>query len=586
MAESARELQLKLSVKGDSKDASKAMAALATETEKVAQAATKAEKALKSMNAAAGGGGPGGAGGGGPGGAGGKPQLGAGGWPQNLGRTSAFDRPIPVIIMGPKPLQVTGVGGGGGPGGGPPGPKTPNPANDPNILSYLRYLAVPAAAYAAAHVLSGVVERAQDPYMTGAQNARATAFSIPGLGEAVRFHDAMTGRSAAMQDVMVNAAQQSAQTQVDTRISQFNLGYKPEQARLTAEASWYDRSSPALSSTASSRTVGSEQQYQLEMRTLPLRQEKLRTERELVGATAEREEKEALSARHLVEQKKALMDLGKAESEVRDKLARESRREMSEADRVARHGGIGVLGYVLHNTAERLGFASPSAAAAAPGAGYGTGPEYDRDLKHIQTLAEKARAAGEVYLASEGGAVESRKKEARAGGEAAKASAREQLLTEAERHETRAQYGLAAASGIGSLDPVHRTQGLWALRALKAGTNPYLLQQFLPDASAIAGEYVRKKVQEHAIRSPEYAAARAEGFIGDAAEDPFGEQDLARKARAAAGEKEFEIDKKTAGLFAKAGVDLGGIVAKVITDGLKAFRAEFEAKLRESKEPH
>lgn len=48
-----------------------------------------------------------------------------GGFPGLLSGVSIFDKPIPVIVVGPKPLQVTGIGGSGS--GGSRTPRTPKP---------------------------------------------------------------------------------------------------------------------------------------------------------------------------------------------------------------------------------------------------------------------------------------------------------------------------------------------------------------------------------------------------------------------------------------------------------------------------
>ncbi|HEY1190380.1 MAG TPA: hypothetical protein VGE74_22290, partial [Gemmata sp.] len=235
----------------------------------------------------------------------------------------AFDRPIPVVIVGPRPLLVsggTGTGSGTGTGTGAAGGASDrteallaslrNLQLGPAVARYeqikgfgdaagelgipggklIGRAALPAAIALSALKTSGEVgDIVSDEYTTDEQKARqAFRKFVPFGGTIQESVDGLTGRKAAFEKAEVDYQKKLVEGGGRVELAAFNLTHGPEQAGNEARASLLARATPILEGSSDRTTAAGEKAFRDRQRLLPLLREEARLQREVSVAAAQR----------------------------------------------------------------------------------------------------------------------------------------------------------------------------------------------------------------------------------------------------------------------------------------------------------
>ena len=451
------------------------------------------------------------------------------GWPSMGGskeepsKTPAFDRPISVIVMGPKPLPVSIVGGTGS--SGPGGPKEPKEEKEPSGLGTIAKLAIAGAVTShIAHQVTSAGNIVQDPFSTQEQKQRSLAKLLPGGGTVLGLADMISGRSAEM--AMVGLGGQHRRAEVHGRVEEasFMLQYQPRQAGLEATARTYAGQGAITPGIHERTTAAGKTDYENAMRLLPLRKETARAERDVSSATATRMANE-----------KQLLQLQ------------------------AKENGL------IHTRNELQAKLNKG----------GSGAAFQQLVESHHTVTDEIAATNSQVRQVRHAVAESTTHEAQARGEFQKAKIREDKLGDAANLEAKAQRIGTTASRLGGMDPFSQQRALTGIKHLQSLKSEAELQatpqdvleearQAFPEA---VDEVVRKLTQGGAAFQQAQRQGGLETYVGKPGETEAGLLRQAGEKTEEAGKGEHAVDVETAKAAAAAGADLG----KFVSDAIQRF---------------
>lgn len=171
MAEQRKELKLAIKYEADTRAAQDANKKLAESMSGVSKAAADAQAKMKQMAGTT------------PGGGMGAPVFDRG----PVSKVAAFDRPIPVIVVGPRPLPVAGFGGPGAAAN--QNPREAAAASGPGLLAGLGqvagYTAAVAGVVGTVANLTKAIQGLDNPAVSARDKLTSLASSIPVLGSAL-----------------------------------------------------------------------------------------------------------------------------------------------------------------------------------------------------------------------------------------------------------------------------------------------------------------------------------------------------------------------------------------------------------------
>ncbi|AWM38131.1 Outer membrane protein (OmpH-like) [Gemmata obscuriglobus] len=492
----------------------------------------------------------------------------------------AFDRPVPVVIVGPKPLHVTGTGGAGaGPGGGAGGKSAGDKEKERHeaLLTSLRNLqlggtvgryeqikgfgeaagklglpggallgrlAGPAAiALGALQVAGDAGEILSDEYTTGEQKGRAAVRKFVPFGETIQSSiDGLTGRKAGMERAEVDYQKQMAEVSARAEKASFDLGYRPEQAGYEARETLLARATPILEGASDRTTAAGEKAFRDRQRLLPIEREEAKLQREAAVATAQRASAEA------------------ALGDIQAKRAEAARREQQKGREL---GGDGRP--LLPTAVSLLAFGPVTHALLG---GRGTYDANQSGVSRQRTLYEQAAAGaeaqqlGELEKQARRAVVEARRREAETGRSAGQARV-QRLQAEADILDGDASQAASGAQSLGGMDRFSRANAVRSLQLLQQFGPERMSPRELAEARAVAPQTVAKILEQAGKQTPQFDALRALA-PADYAGDP---EELRRKAqekRDEAAQKELDLDRTLATKVAAAGRDLGKYIGDII----------------------
>lgn len=374
---------------------------------------------------------------------------------------------------------------------------------------------------------------ATDRHLTEAQKEREGFKQLVPFGERIMgVVDSFSGRTQEMGLVHEQARYAQAATRGRTAQYGFELGFNPHQAGLSAYAKSFAGQMPAIPPIYDRSSAGGEQQYRDAMRLLPLKQETLKTERELAKAASER---------------------GSAEME-QVKIAR------------------------------RINELKTESASIRPQLNDGSGPDLLRKQERFKNIQEEIQQLAPMQQQTLQGAAEARSREAQARGANEKAKLREDVIGRAEFFQDRADTARGTATRLGQMDPLERAQAAQAVLMAKRGYVDALPPEYKALAAGIAPKEMEKIFENAGANSGAYKTLREAGVV-DAPnirgyEKPSALQKRADELRHEAGEKEFHIDQESAEGIAKAAKENAMLIAGAIKAYNDAMRLQIFAELR------
>ncbi len=561
MTPSQKELQLKMNVTANPGEGVRALQQIAAEAQKAEQAVSRVIRALGGSTGGAGGS----LGGAGPQSAGPGRTL-----PPMSSAVPVFDRPIPVIIVGPKPLPVVGTAGPGGTGSSGAAGNGAPPGTAEKLLGIIRNLglggvagyagqiegygqaagdaarmlgfkkagagiekfagraAVPLAlALGAAKAAGEYGEIAHDTFMTGDQQNRALFRKFVPFGETIQGSvDGISGRKAAYERADLASRQRAAEASGRVDVAGTMVGLNPELAGHSARAGLLGGASPILEGASDRSTAMGETAFRDRQRMLPLERESAKAEREAAVATAQR----VSAGTELVKVENRMAEL----QNKRSKLQRE----------LEQHGSGAGRQRVLHQLSET-----------------------ENELQGMGGVQRQARM----------GVYQSAQQEAEARRAAGMVGVRK-LQAEASGLEEDAAAAAGGARQLGGMGRSKRMDGVNALRRLQTYGPELVGQADLAAAQAIAPQTVGKILERHGAGTAEFATLR-DLAPADFAGDP---EELRKKAAAKRDEatkKELDLEREAARAGDAAGRDLGAAMSTMMKTLVESAKREMHNQL-------
>lgn len=379
--------------------------------------------------------------------------------------------------------------------------------------------AIPLAiARSGADAAERIALRAHDRYSTNEQDSRQLFRELAPGGEWLQNKaDAFSGRAQRMEDVEIRAEHERNQMAARAQIQGVNMHLSPRVAGLQATSDFYGSHSAITPSTADRSTGAGERQYQIEMRTLPLRQASQKALMESEKATAERVKGEKESLNLQQEQVRVQREISKLEASLSDPNNQ-------------------------------------------------SGPERFGVLKGLEVRREEL--SGIIGRSKEqiGRVAGLRDTEAGASGEAQKTGLRDRLGAQSERLKFDAETGLSSASRLGGQSPIDREIGLAYSIAFK---NKQI--DILNAPESIKGHFrnfapqeYEKLTQEALVGSSIYKRAQAAGISDFPAGDPLTQRQAAQNLDKQISEGEFKISGEASKAIKGAWDGVAAAVAKEI----------------------
>jgi hypothetical protein len=374
-----------------------------------------------------------------------------------------------------------------------------------------------------------------DPHTTGEQKARAFFREVVPGGETLqRWNDQFTGREHKMASVHEQAMYRGIEMQRRVQETRFGIESNPHISGLTSFADTYRRQSAALAPVMDRSTASGEQQYRLAMKILPLRQETLRTERELAKATAER----------------------RSSSEEEIELAKKIK---------------GITGWQQ---------------AIRPTLDSGSGPELlerqEKYARNARELGELARTRQDVVTRS----AEARNREAVAQADYSKAKTREELGTRRETAQNLADRSRSGAQALGAIPYYMRGDAVKAVRDAKQYGLDSIPEQFRGFVSQLDPHGYDEMLRKTGESDPGYKQLQDAG-VQNFPRGPKRFTDYQREADQAEhdiGKKENTIDADAARKLA----DIAHSVTPFMIEAMKVYaeaqKQDFLAETRKGKE--
>ena len=384
--------------------------------------------------------------------------------------------------------------------------------------------AAPVAA-AGASVLQGLEKTGegyailQDPYATGTQKTRRMIQElVPGGERAMRLYDQFTGRAAAMEKADVEARKMGIMAQTEAQVSGTQYSERMRFAAVSGSAEAMRAVGPALPPVTNRGTSAGEQEYRDLMRTLPLRQQLVQAERQLRSSTTER-----------VAAEKELTRISERENFL---VARRKELEKDVSQK-------------------------------------GSGAERIAALGQIAAVDDQIRAVHEQKQTAIRGVAEQKQNEARAAAEAEKARIREQLLSQAEVMEGRAERMGGRARHLGSMTEAERAIAFEYAKMAKQNGLASLPPEMRAQAVGFLGEEGQFMLEEYGQQTPEFQAAQQLGWkrdFGAAGETTGGLRTEAAKKRAEAEQQSYQADVRAGESMVSAVKDLEQVLVSSLRE--------------------
>jgi hypothetical protein len=502
-------LGLRLEVTADTSRADKAMKAFADEARKVAGAMGRAGGGVPS-----------------PGDAGSAWSRVAAGADRAMSTmqspVSAFGRPTPVILLGPKVLQVEvvkGLGGKGGGGGGSAADAEKEKEKEKGGLDLFAKLGV---ALAVLNQLSGSIQATgnvvNDPYLTSQQAGRRLFRGVVPFGGTIQDTvDSISGRKFGMEGADIGGRFRGADVEARMRLAEFNQSNSVRVAGKAGLAEAYARGSAVAPPVVDRSTARGEQEYRDAMKLLPFRQQIAQAERESAVAAKERSAAEGEFVKLTTKENQLRAD--------RQKIERELQRPSN---------GAGVSRQDLLRRQENL----------------------DQEASGLRELRQQARQrVGEL-----------RERETGVRGEEAKARLRLDTLGQAEILDERAARGISGAERLGMMNPFQQQAAVDFVKLVKNNNPSFLPPQVVQTALDVAPDATRERLRQAGKASPAFRELQKYAPTDFPAGDP---DDLRRRAdelRERAAKLEYGIATAVAGDVRREAETLGADIGKMFKD--------------------
>jgi hypothetical protein len=368
-----------------------------------------------------------------------------------------------------------------------------------------------------------------DSFLTNTQKARQLADLIPGVAEAKKLYDDLSGRKQAFEKANVQHEVRLEQQRGELQRQRFEVGFNPNQAGLEARAAGLRGASPVLEGRIDRSTAAGQKEFEDRQRLLPIEREIAKAGRETSAATAQR----VAAAKELAKLDNQALDVTTRRAKLDRDLARES-------SGVARKN-------VLHRRDEL-------------------------EQKAVEIQSQRQQAAQQL--------AEARRQEAAS--EAAVSMGRaKKMLSDAADLEQEAATSRGTARSFGAMDAFGRYEAVQNVELLKRFGPDMLDPSQVQQALAVAPRLSGKILENRGLASAEFG--QLQRLSPEDAVDVRGFERQAQELRDEAAKIELSAEKAVAQASAEAGKRLGDTVVNAMNEVVANAERRIMDRIRSAK---